>query len=270
MSTDCDESYSPYQGDEIRSANFRDSREEVCVGEGRSAISDDNGIFHRESSPPTNVENSEHNLRAKGIWLWSILIVIIESPPRCILTGLCQNTFCTRWRWTTLAAVILLFCIPTLVVFLTLWRGHDTDTSINNSQQSNDYLSAYYLQDLRINVLGIDVMRLRPDAAQLLATDWMTFTDTPRLSLNDTVRLEQRYALLVLYFGMGGQSWSFRGWINDPGMHECDWAQVYCDGMDHVVELYLGDYVQLTGSLVQEISLLSSLSEFSQTFFLAH
>jgi hypothetical protein len=175
-----------------------------------------------------------------------------------------QCNCCPAWKYFFFAvAVVLSLGIPAIILYGTS-RGRGTISNVDSStKQGSTYTDEgnTYLQELRAHILGIDTFRLEPDAAELVATDWMTYTDTPRISLNDTIRLEQRYALLVLYFAMGGPGWLFIGWADDPGLHECEWDRVVCNDRDQVQELHLGVDVLLTGSLVDEIRFLSSLSK---------
>ena len=159
-----------------------------------------------------------------------------------------------------LAGFIMVVTIPALVFHYKKTRDDGNSTSTDGPTSHGDD-DRGYLHELRFKVLGVDIFRLEAGATQLVATDWMTYTDSPRVSLNETIRLEQRYALLVVYFAMGGQDWEFYGWANDPGVHECEWEHVGCDGMGHVTELHLGTQVDVTGSLVEDIGFLSSLSK---------
>ena len=195
-----------------------------------------------------------------------------QKPPPRILR--CWINFGSLRRTAT---VIVLLAI--VVVSVAVYYSHHRHTSSNNSNANggssnstdasgangNDSDEASrYLRDLRVQILGMDTFRLDPEADQMRATDWMTFVDTPRLALNQTARLKQRYALLVIYFAMGGKDWKFYGWANNPGVNECEWDRVYCNARGDVEQLQLGmQDVDMTGTLVGEIGLLSSLGEFS-------
>jgi hypothetical protein len=77
-------------------------------------------------------------------------------------------------------------------------------------------------------------------------------------------RLEQRYALMVLYYANDGEAWSstfVQGWA-ESGVHECSWSYVACDSnsnSNNITELVTGKGMKLVGSLPAEIALLSSL-----------
>jgi hypothetical protein len=142
-------------------------------------------------------------------------------------------------------------------------EGNDDDVSF--WADSDEAIA--YLRELRFTVLGIDTFRAGP--IQLLATEWMAYTDTPpfgtRVPLEDLTRVVQRYALLVLHFANGGgKGWGEMMWAN-PGSHECEWMGIECNSKGHIEALNLGSNVDLTGELMDEIGLLSSLSK--STFF---
>ena len=193
----------------------------------------------------------------------------IASRDMIVNNSIRQSNLCLSWKYVVLAAVVALSLgIPAIFLYLSSSHDNRQDTSSINGQSPTKDSPAYteegntYLRELRTQILGIDTFRLEPDSAEIVATDWMAYADSPRVSLNDTVRLEQRYGLLVLYFEMGGIDWHFIGWADNPGIHECDWERVVCNDRGRVQELHLGDDVYLAGSLSEEIRFLSSLSEF--------
>jgi hypothetical protein len=118
-----------------------------------------------------------------------------------------------------------------------------------------------YLEELSQKILGIDRSSFQANAAQIVASDWMAFFDFPRVPLKEKDRLVQRYALLVLYFAMGGHSSKTLAWDENLGVHECYWERIICDERGMISVLNLGYGVNLSGSIVQEIRLLSSLSK---------
>ncbi|KAI2506237.1 hypothetical protein MHU86_8172 [Fragilaria crotonensis] len=109
--------------------------------------------------------------------------------------------------------------------------------------------------ELRHTLLGIDALTLSADAPQSKATEWMAMEDSACEAGLTAARLEQRYALLVIYFGMSVKSASSN--LIAPGIHECDWVNVGCDSANQVTEIQL---IRAVGTLVEEIALLSSLT----------
>lgn len=275
MSPDVAIARSPREGDEatVRVENTRDSVDDYCLSSEEPHapiptvvhLNEGNGQVDVLAPQPNDMGDLEHHHQETSLanhQPHETSPVVADGRSDC---GTCrQCNRCPAWKYVALAVtVVLSLGIPAIILYCTS-RGHDTVTSVEPSPKEGSTKTDEgntYLQELRVNILGIDTFRLEPDAAQLVATDWMTYTDTLRISLNDTIRLEQRYALLVLYFAMGGTGWHFVGWADDPGMHECDWDRVVCNDRDQVQELHLGVDVLLTGSLVDEIRFLSSLSK---------
>mmetsp|Transcript_7857 Transcript_7857/g.18933 ORF Transcript_7857/g.18933 Transcript_7857/m.18933 type:complete len:489 (+) Transcript_7857:373-1839(+) len=76
-----------------------------------------------------------------------------------------------------------------------------------------------------------------PNTPQDQAIEWLAFQDEPLSGDELLSRLDQRYALVVLYYAHGGTStWnsindsSGSGWINSgAGVHECEWKGVDCN-----------------------------------------
>jgi hypothetical protein len=167
--------------------------------------------------------------------------------------------------------LILLFVLVAIIVYSICdheccCKQQSIDDSLDIQTSApipNDQLSEAerYLEKLRGKILGIDRSSLQPNAAQTVASDWMAFIDLPRVPLEERDRLIQRYALLVIYFAMGGLNSPALEWDKNLGIHECFWKRVICNENRMISELDLSDGVYLSGSIVQEIRLLSSLSK---------
>jgi hypothetical protein len=65
--------------------------------------------------------------------------------------------------------------------------------------------------------------------------------------------LEQRYALLVLYYGLGGEFAGRNGWASLSGalLHECSWPGILCEEDFVVTELVLDPHVVARPSAIQ-------------------
>jgi hypothetical protein len=111
--------------------------------------------------------------------------------------------------------------------------------------------------ELRYTLLGIRAFRLGTDAPQSMATEWMALVDNSCVADLSITRLEQRYGLLTIYFGMNLDPVSSN--LIAPGTHECDWVNIGCDSDKNVTELNL---FRASGTLVEEIGLMRSLSKF--------
>jgi Leucine-rich repeat (LRR) protein len=79
-----------------------------------------------------------------------------------------------------------------------------------------------------------------PKSAESLALEWIVLNDTLALSLDDS-SLIQRYILMVIYYGNGGDGWDFpkpsKPW--GSGIPECEWDYVACTDDDEVSGLSL-------------------------------
>jgi hypothetical protein len=209
-------------------------------------------------------------------------VAIQDQPPQRLPH--CCNKFSSHRRTTTLIVLLGVVIVSTTSALAVYYTHRQASTNRNSNANGDSSIStdasganqsvatgndhdsdeaSQYLRELRSQILDIDTFRLDPEAEQILATEWMTYVDTPRMSLNQTTRLKQRYALLVIHFAMGGKDWKFYGWANNPGVNECEWDRVRCNTRGDVEKLQLGmQDVDVTGTLVGEIGLLSSLGEF--------
>lgn len=111
-------------------------------------------------------------------------------------------------------------------------------------------------RQLRHALQGIDAFRLSADAPQSMATEWLAVEDNACEAELNVTRLEQRYALLTIYFGMSLHV-SIASLVA-PGTHECDWVNIGCNSAKQVTEIEL---TRVAGTLLEEIALLSSLSK---------
>jgi Leucine-rich repeat (LRR) protein len=82
----------------------------------------------------------------------------------------------------------------------------------------------------------------------------MAFADSPNHVNVTSPRLQQRYALLVLYFSNGGEKWRI-----NPEAHECDWKFCVCKNSSVITKLFMGSQLGMTGLLPGEIGLLTDL-----------
>jgi Leucine Rich Repeat len=97
---------------------------------------------------------------------------------------------------------------------------------------------------------------------QYKAAYWISMNDTPKIgNINDV--FTQRYAMIVLYYGLNGQDWTEKdNWLN-PLLHECEWStKITCsfqDSSTRLVTALTADRNNLLGSIPTEIELLTSL-----------
>ena len=105
-------------------------------------------------------------------------------------------------------------------------------------------------------LLGIHAFRLDADAPQLKATEWMALEDNACIADLNVTTVEQRYAIMTIYFGLGLDT-SVSNWAA-PGTHECDWDNIGCNPAKKITKI---EIAKATGTLVEEFARLSSLSE---------
>jgi len=176
------------------------------------------------------------------------------------LSGVPGKILFTYWPLTIFAIVVSI--TTTIALLMTRTPVVDANENIYDDDGFDAAIANKCLRVLRFNFLGVGAFRLEARAPELLATEWLAIQENAcsSFSMNST-RLEQRYALLTIYFAMGGKQWGLdlQGW-KDPAIQECDWKHVGCDTMDRVTALNL-DVPSLAGQIPEEISRLSALSE---------
>merc|ERR1711933_672691 len=101
-----------------------------------------------------------------------------------------------------------------------------------------------------------------------MAYEW-TANDTYCQELDDCTmqRIQQRYALVVLYYAMDGMNWNYNtGWLSEPD--ECNWGEdfawgwygVACNSNSQMIELRLFGN-NLRGTIPSEIVAFQQLEE---------
>eukprot|EP00546_Thalassionema_frauenfeldii_P001489 CAMPEP_0178933352 /NCGR_PEP_ID=MMETSP0786-20121207/23212_1 /TAXON_ID=186022 /ORGANISM="Thalassionema frauenfeldii, Strain CCMP 1798" /LENGTH=376 /DNA_ID=CAMNT_0020610919 /DNA_START=559 /DNA_END=1689 /DNA_ORIENTATION=+ len=177
-----------------------------------------------------------------------------------------HSTESNKYFWWLLFLVIFLVALICVISTFAILRVYESEKMYekasnerNAESEAGEVDNSYYLRTLRNFLLGADVFRLDTNAPQLKATEWMAFKDLPHVDFDMSFRLKQRFALATLYFGMGGEDWDLESWLQ-AGRHECQWELVSCSEVEEVTKLSLGGSLGLTGSLVEEIGLLTSLT----------
>ena len=167
-----------------------------------------------------------------------------------------------RRNWVIVISILLLAStgIAIGVIFVIAGEANSTPApqeDTNTTPNDNDPADRQYLQDIR-TILVPPNLWSESNAPQMRATEFMTFADSKHVDPTST-RLVQRYALLVLYFANGGDRWPL-----NPLLHECDWPFVVCSVDAVATKLYMGQKVDMTGSLPAEIGLLSDLGKYRE------
>lgn len=173
-----------------------------------------------------------------------------------------ETNYFFLWLLSLVIFLVALICVISTFAIIRVCENEKMyEKASNDLNAESEADNSYYLSTLRNILLGADAFRLDTNAPQLKATEWMAFEDLPRVDFNMSFRLKQRFALATLYFGMGGEDWDLESWLQ-AGRHECQWELVSCSEVEEVTKLSLGGSLGLTGSLVEEIGLLTSLSKF--------
>ena len=211
--------------------------------------------FSRRSlrSPASGLSNN--NLDSASVVGSSMLTFPTTLPP----------THFNTWRWkfgmvtTALIGVVIIGCIVALLVTM---KHKDGTVPIDGNVvvTATPPVESTYLQEFQDLLMGSEEQFLRPGSPQWQATFWLATVDEPRMNLS-AANLKQRYALMVLWYAHGGMDWKDQNAWALSGVHECEWKFLSCNSNHEVLEIVMGEGMPLTGSLVSEIGLLSSLGE---------
>jgi hypothetical protein len=162
----------------------------------------------------------------------------------------------TRWRWSILASLLGVIAIAVGVVVVIVGNENSTlpvDIVSVPPPRKNSTLNDAYLHEIR-TILVPPRFWGESNAPQSRAAEFMAYADSPNHVSVTSPRLQQRYALLVLYFSNGGEKWRI-----NPEFHECDWRFCVCKNSSVVTKLSMGNQLDMTGLLPDEIGLLTNL-----------
>ena len=160
----------------------------------------------------------------------------------------------SRWTWGLLILAIPLVVAAVAVCVAFRNKNDSAAPVIVTVPPTNTTVDYAYLLEIRAILVPL-ITWGEINSPQLLATEFMAYTDSSHVNVTSP-RLQQRYALLVLYFANGGERWPI-----DPLLHECDWTVVACNNQSVVTKLLMGDRLVMSGQLPAEIGLLSHLGK---------
>ena len=151
-------------------------------------------------------------------------------------------------RFLLLAAAVLLVIGAVIGVCVALLPSDTPSDEGGPSRPSQDAL-----YQVRTHVLKQDwsdsLSLLDPTSAQSMAVEQLALEGA------DLNTIEQRYAILVVFFGLGGDASDING------QDECDWGGVIdCDSLKRVQKLTLTSK-GLSGSIPEEIGMLTDLGK---------
>ena len=167
-----------------------------------------------------------------------------QSDPSTQARSKNDSSHCSRRRlFVSAIAVLVVVCV--VVPLSLLLRQNDTGAPPASAHGDNAVtrVRTFLLHQNWSDTLSL----LDPLSPQYRVVNQLAMEQAPL-----TERLQQRYAFLVLWYGLGN------GALND-GIHECDWEGfVQCDSQHNIVALTMGNNV-LDGTVLEEIGMLSNL-----------
>ena len=182
--------------------------------------------------------------------------------------------------WPAYIILVLIGVAAGVAMLVVVEKTGASPSQANSDRQSNGDQTDSSEHDLFLRLR--DIFRknsdpfafLVPDSPQSRALTWFaTIPQDPTLWEDDnnaqhqqhtaSTRLIQRFALIILAFSCSDNTW-FRDTITPSFAmnHECNWPRVTCN-QDHVVTHLQLDHTGITGSIPEEIGLLSALRSLS-------
>jgi hypothetical protein len=164
---------------------------------------------------------------------------------------LSKKTWNRTWLLVSITAVLILVTIV-IAVIMPLRRNNNVKNSNNGNGLPHDFI-----HQLR----GYVLMQDWSDPLSVLVSTSPQYKAIQQLALEGApldTNLEQRYAVLVVWYGLGGD--------NVYGdQHECEWEDlIQCDSLENVTALTFQERGFL-GTISEEIGMLTNLSEYLST-----
>ncbi|KAG7350071.1 RHS repeat-associated core domain containing protein [Nitzschia inconspicua] len=145
------------------------------------------------------------------------------------------------WWWTIFFILALIVIVLSVSIGVVYFKEKDISTVTSNTEDMHAPLPFESLDEYYNHVLSIvrrspsNVTNIRrwtdPTEPQYNALQFLVYQDTlgnPPLYRIDATEVEQRLAVLIMYFATGGPIfWTTKDWIQ-AGVHECDWNFVEC------------------------------------------
>lgn len=173
-------------------------------------------------------------------------------------TWSCSSLCMDRRRLLVSITAVLLLAVVIIAMIVPL-RGNKNVES-NSSGNEATPVDEQAIYEMRSYILMRDwsdpLSVLDPTSPQYKAIQQLAFEGAP---LDST--LEQRYAILVVWYGLGGED------VSDE--HECDWKDlIQCDSLHRVTALTMRERL-LEGTISEEIGMLTNLGECTFRYFAA-
>jgi len=214
--------------------------------------------------------------------MYSVNNLIVQDPLECSNNMEVPHTSSRRisLNWYQRILVIFIALTSMVVIGTMILRGKrsSSDEKNNNIHLQNIPPSGSSFKSEKELLLHLHsifsefsspMSFLNSDSPQSQAIFWLVQEQEPNLYLwfvdqddSITSRVLQRYALIVLSYACSGDKWrGGKTWMTQGEIHECDWTFVNCNDDMQVTHLRL-DNLYMTGSLPEEIGLLSNMKRF--------
>jgi hypothetical protein len=155
------------------------------------------------------------------------------------------------WLLPSITAVLILAAVV-IAVIMPLRRNNNVEISNSGNGLHHDLIHqmrGYVLMQDWSDSLSV----LDPNSPQYKAIQQLALEGAPL----DT-SLEQRYAVLVVWYGLGGDNVY-------SDQHECEWEDlIQCDSLDKVTALTMQTRA-LRGGILEEIGMLTNLGKYLST-----
>lgn len=149
-----------------------------------------------------------------------------------------------------LFAIFIIFLILVIIIVIGLKDGKDKKLDTNPSEpvELSNQDRQNQIRDKLSYLSESAAVWDNPASPQSLALFWLANEDSARIDVTDTLRLETRYALAVLYHSTYGSRWNDGNLFLSP-VPECDWTSapgliqggIVCDSASHLTSLVLGE-----------------------------
>jgi hypothetical protein len=166
-----------------------------------------------------------------------------------------------RFARLILAVMVVITVLVAGTVGVVVWKSNDKSTPASVGMETNVAPSSVVEEFLSgLPAYSLDLAENDDGSPQAKALAWLK-EDPLYHEYRSVHRLNQRYALAVLFFSTNGTSWTnSTGWLSDD--NECTWFMIsfddICSATFRLLTLQLGG-VELDGSLPRELELLSDL-----------
>lgn len=171
---------------------------------------------------------------------------------------------CSSTTWSAFLLALSLLAFSASLVVLLLSRASHLEAKSRSGNDLGITLAEEFYYRERYKTFRLSLANVTSplnfvvlDSPQSKALQWLVEQDTT-IDTTDLSRLEQRYAMMVLYYNNGGTRWNLDLPFSDlTDTNECNFQGVFCEG--GVITRLAWSELGILGTLPKEFSLLSSL-----------